>query len=76
MSYPFVQTGSMKTQMELGFSGNPNNRIMTRRGRVPGARWWFQQMHTVVNQAFDWSSPDPRPEQIYMTLPSHRFASK
>lgn len=63
----------MKTQMELGFSSsNSTPRGVIPRRRLPGARWWFQQMHAVVDQAFDWTTPDARPQQIYMTLPSRR----
>jgi hypothetical protein len=58
----------MKTQMELGIDGCPKSRAIVQRRRVPGARWWFQQMHTVVDQAFDWTGPKARPEQIYLSL--------
>jgi len=57
----------MKTQMELGFERCPK-RETVRRNRVPGARWWFQQMHMIVDQAFDWSSPQARPEQTFLSL--------
>jgi hypothetical protein len=61
----------MKTQMELGFEGCPK-RIVIRRNRVPGARWWFQQMHSLVDQAFDWSTPPARPEQTVLSLGATR----
>jgi hypothetical protein len=63
----------MKNQMELGFERcNANVRPASPRRRIPGARWWFQQMHRVVDQAIDWSAPQARPEQTYMTLASAR----
>jgi hypothetical protein len=58
----------MKTQMEMSFEGCPKRPQAVRRNRVPGARWWFQQMHVLVDQAFDWSSPQGRPEQTFLTL--------
>lgn len=57
----------MKTQMELGFE-SCQKREAVRRNRVPGARWWFQQMHTIVDQAWDWSMPQARPEQTFLSL--------
>jgi len=59
-----------RNQMELGFDGSPRVRpTMRRQRRLTRARWWFQQMRTVVNQAIDWSSAPPaRPEQVYMQL--------
>ena len=62
----------MKTQMELGFENRQAARVATPRRRIPGANWWFQQMHVLVDQAFDWSAPAPRPEQIYFALRSRR----
>ena len=44
-----------------------------RNRRLARARWWFNQMHTVVDQAFDWSTPPaPPPEQISLTLAKAR----
>lgn len=59
-----------KQQMELGFDGGasfqPVIRHVPRRGR---ARWWFEQMHRVVDAAFDWRPrPAARPEQVYLPL--------
>ncbi|HOY59429.1 MAG TPA: hypothetical protein PK640_15010 [Verrucomicrobiota bacterium] len=55
-------------QLELAFSGTPS-----RLGPAPGERrltraaWWFQQMHRVANQAFDWRpAPPPRPRQEWL----------
>jgi hypothetical protein len=62
----------MKTQMELGFENRMKTRSHGKSRRVPGARWWFQQMHIMVDHAFDWTSPLGRPEQIYLPLPSAR----
>jgi hypothetical protein len=62
----------MKTQMELGFENKNSNatpcRIIRSR-RSPGARWWFDQMHAVVDRAFEWSrTAQARPEQIYISF--------
>ena len=60
----------MKTQMELGFGqGNSTPCRIVRTRRAPGARWWFDQMHTVVDRAFEWSrTAQARPEQIYIAF--------
>jgi len=61
----------MKTQMELGFenSNATSCRRIVRTRRAPGARWWFDQMHTVVDRAFEWSrTTQARPEQTYITF--------
>lgn len=59
-----------KEQLELGFTAAQNRPLPVRpQRRLTRARWWFEQMHSVVDRAFDWSSsPAPRPEQIYLTL--------
>jgi predicted double-glycine peptidase len=71
----------MKDQLELTFDACPRTLTTPRRERIPGARWWFQQMHAVVDAAFDWTGkPQPRPEQTYMVLaptrPFRRCASR
>ena len=57
-------------QMEFGLDGNRSQcRSTARRRQSPGARWWFDQMHTVVDQAFAWSrTAQARPEQIHITF--------
>lgn len=60
-----------KTQMELGLEQNntASCRRNVRTRRAPGARWWFDQMHTVVDRAFEWSrKAQARPEQIYISF--------
>jgi hypothetical protein len=58
-----------KTQMELGLEQNRAQCRTPARRRAPGARWWFDQMHHVVERAFDWSrTAQPRPEQIHITF--------
>ena len=45
-----------KQQMELGFD-------------AARARWWFEQMHRVVDRACDWQpAPPARPDQSYLAL--------
>ena len=58
------------TQMEFGLDGNRKAcRTVTRRRQSPGARWWFEQMHAVVDRAFEWSrTAQARPEQIHITF--------
>lgn len=60
-----------KTQMELGLENQNTNtcRRNVRTRRTPGARWWFDQMHAVVDRAFEWSrTAQARPEQIYISF--------
>ena len=57
------------TQMELSLERNRTQCRTPSRRRTPGARWWFDQMHTVVDRAFAWSrTAQARPEQIYITF--------
>ncbi len=60
-----------KIQLELRFE-NPGmklSRLQPRPGRLARARWWFEQMHAVVDRAWDWSaSPAERPVQIGLSL--------
>ena len=68
---------STKMQLELTFQPSTLNlqaksSTCTSRRR-PRARWWFQQMHVMVDRAFDWSTaPNPPPQQITMTLTKAR----
>jgi hypothetical protein len=60
-----------KTQMELGLGNNHATPCRIVRTRRPGARWWFSQMHTMVDRAFEWSrTAQARPEQIYISFGS------
>jgi hypothetical protein len=64
-----------KMQMELGFDrpAAPLARMNHSGRRLARARWWFEQMHAVVDKAFDWSAaPAPRPEQICLALSKAR----
>jgi hypothetical protein len=57
------------TQMEFGLEQKQTQCRTQPRRRTPGARWWFDQMHTVVDRAFAWSrTAQARPEQIYITF--------
>jgi hypothetical protein len=59
----------MKTQMELGLEQSNTNCRTVRRRQTPGARWWFNQMHAVVDRAFEWSrTGQARPEQTYISF--------
>jgi hypothetical protein len=60
-----------KGQLELSFNASEVKliRMNPRHHRLARARWWFDQMHEVVDRAFDWSTgPAPRPEQIGLAL--------
>ena len=61
--------------MELGFEAARALRPPTRQQRrLLRARWWFEQMHRVVDRACDWqSAPSARPEQSYLSLAKGRF---
>ena len=56
-------------EFELAAQTSENNRVAQckRRAKPTGASWWFTQMRTVVNRAFDWSpTPQARPMQTYL----------
>jgi len=60
-------------QMEIGFQTPRLRPTLRRARRQTRARWWFQRMRTVVNQALDWTpAPTARPEQIYLALAKSR----
>jgi hypothetical protein len=48
-----------KTQMELSFDSSFTAAKAggSRHNRSSRARWWFRQMHWVVNCARDWQTP-------------------
>ena len=56
-------------QLELSFSTGHSARS-PRASRHPApftSRWWFQQMHQIVDRAFDWQpAPPARPEQAWL----------
>ena len=57
-----------RQQMELGFDAARAFRPAAHRERrLSRARWWFEQMHRVVDRACGWqSAPPARPEQAYL----------
>jgi hypothetical protein len=67
MNHPRTQLElSLENPMKLRQFSQPNRRLSR-------ARWWFQQMHEVVDQALDWSTaPAAPPEQTYLTLAKAR----
>ncbi len=60
----------MPPQMELGFDAALSRRAPVRRNRrLRSARWWFDQMRQVVDQAMERRPRNGgRPEQIYLLL--------
>jgi hypothetical protein len=56
------------TQLELSL-GSPRVTQSPRTNRSSSpftARWWFHQMHQIVDSAFDWQpAPPARPEQTW-----------
>jgi hypothetical protein len=63
-----------KHQLEINFAAPVVVRpVAARRRRMTRARWWFERMRDVVDQARDWGSgPPARPEQIGLDLASTR----
>jgi len=61
-----------KTQMELSFESSFKTVTAargSRHNRSSRARWWFRQMHWVVNCARDWQTPQlSRSEQAGLLL--------
>lgn len=57
-------------QLEMDFQSTTANRPAVRRGRrLTRARWWFSQMHQVVEQSLDWKTgPAGRRDQTNLTL--------
>ena len=50
-----------RNQMELGIeTSGGNGRAVRRRRGLPGARWWFAQMHRVVDEAGKWTKAPAR----------------
>lgn len=70
-------------QLELGIQGEPAMRSIMRKPRRPSrARWWFEQMHEVVEDARDWPSSgpsarvtEPNPAETAPRLPSGQTES-
>jgi hypothetical protein len=60
-----------KQQLELTFDRQPTCRPLAHKSnRFTRARWWFDQMHRVVDSALDWQpAPPARPEQECLVLP-------
>ncbi len=64
-------TQEIQSQLELSFETTalPLRRGTRRDRRLARARWWFEQMHAVVDRALEWSAPPPpRPEQTTLSL--------
>ena len=61
-----------KDQLEINLHGLDECRRPLRGSRrLTRARWWFSQMHAVVDRALDWKpAPPGRPEQTYIVLAS------
>jgi hypothetical protein len=56
------------TQLELSLGASRMTQSpRTNRSSSPfTARWWFNQMHQIVDRAFDWQpAPPARPEQTW-----------
>lgn len=60
-----MTTNQQDSQLELGL-GNRIQRSVPRKTRVQRARWWFNRMRQVVDNAFDWESAPARAEQMWM----------
>ena len=59
-----------KQQLEIQFDTRFQWPVAVRRQRQRRqAQWWFAQMRSVVEDAFDWrATPPARPQQVYFTL--------
>ena len=66
---------NMKTKQQLEIALESKNtcpRVYRSRARRVRARWWFNQMRAVVDNATDWkAAPRPTGEQTYL-LPDSR----
>lgn len=63
-----------KQQLEIQFDTQVQRRpFSASEQRRRRAQWWFGQMRTVVESAFDWRhTPPARPEQVYFTMTAGR----
>ncbi len=62
-------TFDLTHQMELSFNNQSATEIPQRKtSHRAKAKWWFQQMRTVVDRTFDWTPAPIRAEQTYMKL--------
>lgn len=56
-------------QLELALEGSAQFRPLARTQRANRARWWFQQMHQLVDRAMDWQTgSNARPAQTHFSL--------
>ncbi len=60
-----MTTNQQNSQLELGL-GSRIQRSSVRKTRTQRARWWFNRMRQVVDNAFDWGSAPARAEQMWM----------
>lgn len=59
----------VRNQLELGIGANNTPRPGQRPQRkLARARWWFAQMHRVVDEAGRWPAPSPQAEQELLGL--------
>jgi hypothetical protein len=65
-----------KDQMELSLQATSSFRPAMRGARRPRrAHWWFQRMRQIVERALDREpAPQPKSEQIYLSLPGRQVA--
>ena len=61
-------------QMEFGIETRPVTCANRRRQRrLPGARWWFEQMHRAVDESPDWQAERLKKiKQIDIAFPGGR----
>jgi hypothetical protein len=62
-----------RNQMELTFDAARTHRpVIRRQRRLSRARWWFDQMHSVVDRAADFQSASPtQAAQVSLTATNH-----
>lgn len=62
-----------RQQLEIAFE-NPSGfrRTSRSRRRMTRARWWFEQMRIVVDQATDWQPAGPSCRQPNLGVPANR----
>lgn len=72
-----TMSATSRDQMELSLDRqSPQKPVVIRQRRFNRARWWFAQMHRVVDEALDVrSKPQARPEQADLSFSTgSRFA--
>ncbi|HXJ58248.1 MAG TPA: hypothetical protein VNU68_16455 [Verrucomicrobiae bacterium] len=60
---------NVQLEIILSTRGRRGRPVPSRFRRVTRARWWFSQMHRVVDQAMEWTPAPSDAQQVGLPLP-------